>query len=130
VASGALQVVDANTGEIRRMFVAQGWRRLGLASAVLAALEERAIHFGYSRLRLETGIRQPAAIELYEQRGYVRIDPYGPHESDPTSVALRRHSETVGTSVCSALWRVLGLRPAAWKGSPHRRCCDPPSATQ
>lgn len=88
VASGALRPIDARTGEIRRMFVTAGRRRQGLASAVLAALEQHAIELGYARLRLETGNRQDPAMALYAGRGFVRIPAFGPYANDPTSVCF------------------------------------------
>src|SRR5262249_34346879 len=38
---------------------------------------ETARRAGFSRVRLETGVRQPEAIRLYEAAGYGRIDNYG-----------------------------------------------------
>ena len=36
-------------------------------------------------LRLETGIHQREAIELYERLGFYRIPPFGPYTDDPLS---------------------------------------------
>lgn len=90
VASGALRPIDARTGEIRRMFVTASRRRQGLASAILAALEQHAVALGYSHLRLETGDRQAPAMALYAGRSFVRIPAFGPHANDPTSVCFER----------------------------------------
>lgn len=90
VASGALRPIDARTGEIRRMFVTADRRRQGLASAMLAALEQRAAALGYTRLRLETGDRQAPAMALYARRGFIRIPAFGRHADDPTSVCFEK----------------------------------------
>lgn len=87
---GSLYPLDATTAEIRRMYVVSRWRRSGIASRLLQALESAAVAFGYDRLRLETGIRQPAAMQLYETAGFQRIANFGVHGSDPLSVCYEK----------------------------------------
>ncbi|CCE05871.1 IAA acetyltransferase (fragment) [Bradyrhizobium sp. STM 3843] len=41
-------------------------------------------------MRLETGIRQPAAIELYRSAGYVETQPFGSYELDPLSIFMEK----------------------------------------
>ncbi len=76
VAGGAVRRMDAETGEIKRMFVRPAARSRGVAAALLAALESAARSFGYRRVRLDTGPKQVHAISLYTRAGYVLIDPY------------------------------------------------------
>lgn len=57
------------------MYVGPQFRRAGVASAILTGLEDGARSLGYGALRLETGIRQPQAIALYQSFGYRPI-PY------------------------------------------------------
>ena len=71
--------------EVKRMFVRDTHRGLGLGRAVLAALEEIAIRRGYRTIRLETGGNQPEAIALYQGAGYRSIPCYGAHVADPLS---------------------------------------------
>lgn len=52
-------------------------RRQGLASAVLAALEDAARSAGYRRVILETGPEQPEAHALYLRRGYLTAPNLG-----------------------------------------------------
>ena len=47
--------------------------------ALLLELEIWAKNLGFTSLILETGIRQTAAIALYEKAGYRRIENYGPY---------------------------------------------------
>lgn len=94
VASGALRPFDATTAEVRRMFVAGGQRRRGLARAILSALETHARALGYRRLVLETGCRQVAAIALYASAGFTRIAAFGPYADDPTSVCFEKPMTT------------------------------------
>lgn len=91
VACGALRPIDTATAEIRRMFVTSRARRNGIAKAILVELENRAAAFGYRSLRLETGVRQSAAMALYEQHGFRRIPPFGDYVSDPVSVCYEKH---------------------------------------
>ncbi|WP_110180343.1 GNAT family N-acetyltransferase [Nocardioides solisilvae] len=84
VATGAWRQVAPPPGtgpgpvaEVKRMYVAASHRRLGLARQVLAQLEEAAAAAGVRTLVLETGLRQPEAIALYESSGYHVIPGYG-----------------------------------------------------
>lgn len=63
--------------ELKRMYVRAGYRRRGLARALLARLEDRARTLGFTRLVLETGTAQPEAMALYESAGYQRITGFG-----------------------------------------------------
>ncbi|MBW8483616.1 GNAT family N-acetyltransferase [Actinomadura parmotrematis] len=77
VGCGAVRRVGAGAGEIKRMYVAPEARGLRLAARLLAALEERAAALGLTRLVLETGPRQHAALRLYERAGYTAIPQFG-----------------------------------------------------
>lgn len=90
IALGDDQGTGPLTGEVKRMYVVRGWRRQGVGAAILAALEEKAQAFGYQRLVLETGDRQPEAAGLYTAGGWVRIAPFEPYADDPTSVCFEK----------------------------------------
>lgn len=77
VGCGALRALGNGTAEIKRMYVAPEARGRGVATAVLAALEEAARERGWTTLRLETGPLQPEAIALYTGAGYRRIPAFG-----------------------------------------------------
>jgi putative acetyltransferase len=76
--------------EIKRMFVEPAFRGQGYASRVLRELENWAAEEGYKTARLETGIKQPEAVALYEKNGYKRIENYGPYVGLSTSVCLEK----------------------------------------
>ena len=76
VGCGGLKRFDEETCEIKRMYLAPDARGGGLSRRLLEALERRASELGYSRVRLDTGDRQPAARHLYESSGYVEIPRY------------------------------------------------------
>lgn len=84
VGCGALQpTAEPLTGELKRMYVAPDHRGLGIATAVLAGLEDLAASVGYQTIRLATGERQPEAIALYERCGYRPTAPFGKYLNDP-----------------------------------------------
>jgi GNAT superfamily N-acetyltransferase len=85
VGCGGIRQYDEATGEIKRMYTKPEARRRGISRVVLEALEARARAVGYTRLVLETGIRQPEAIALYESAGYESIEPYGFYKNAPGS---------------------------------------------
>ncbi len=80
-------IVDATslTAEVKRMYVAPAVRSLGLARAMLAHLEQTAGLAGVEVMVLETGIRQPEAIRLYETSGYRRVPGFGFYRDEPLS---------------------------------------------
>ncbi|MGP9538664.1 GNAT family N-acetyltransferase [Brachybacterium sp. AOP43-C2-M15] len=77
--------------EVKRLFIDADHRRLGLASAVLARLEEGARERGATELFLQTGDRQPEAIALYEREGWERIAVFAPYDpADSVNVCFRK----------------------------------------
>ncbi|KAK0105313.1 hypothetical protein ONS95_004304 [Cadophora gregata] len=78
--------------EIKRMFVIpdKRGRRLGVASAILKGLEERARNRGWTKVVLETGTPQPDAIRFYTREGYTPISNFGAYASVETSRCFER----------------------------------------
>jgi GNAT superfamily N-acetyltransferase len=76
-AGGGFRRHDSASCEVKRMWTSPLYRRLGLATRVLRALEDAAREVGYDRVILETGPQQPEAEALYAELGYRRIDVYG-----------------------------------------------------
>jgi putative acetyltransferase len=74
---GAIKEFDANTMEIKRMYVKPESRGKGIASKILSELEAWASELSYNKCLLETGIKQPEALRLYTKNGYERIPNYG-----------------------------------------------------
>ncbi|MEH0938786.1 GNAT family N-acetyltransferase [Micromonospora psammae] len=90
VACGGVQALDADTGELKRMYVRPAYRGRGIARQLLSALEELAFQQGHSVLRLETGTYLPAAIGLYTSCGYEPIPVYGEYVGNPYSVCFAK----------------------------------------
>lgn len=77
-------------GEVKRMFVDASRRGLGTGRQLLEHLALFAGMAGVRALKLETGIRQPEAIGLYEGFGFVRCGPFGDYQEDPLSVFMEK----------------------------------------
>lgn len=93
VAVGTAALVDRRdgSGEVKRMFVTDDARGLGVGRSLLQALEAQALARGITTMQLETGLPQVAAIALYEQLGYRQISRFGPYTDDPTSYCMEKH---------------------------------------
>jgi ribosomal protein S18 acetylase RimI-like enzyme len=65
------------------MYVAPSARGRGHARRILAHLEETARASGIEAMILETGLRQPEAIALYESAGYTPIPAFGHYRDSP-----------------------------------------------
>ena len=78
------------------MWVVPDARGTGVSRAMLHDLEARARDEGACCLRLETGIKNHAALVLYERAGFTRCGPFGDYKPDPLSVFM---GEGVGVGV-------------------------------
>jgi GNAT superfamily N-acetyltransferase len=71
-----LQRLDADTAELRRVFVREPARGRGVARALLVEVQEAARGLGFRRIRLDTGDRLPEARALFLGIGFRDIDDY------------------------------------------------------
>jgi putative acetyltransferase len=85
IGCAALRQLEPHTGEVKRMFVLDGFRGRGVARLLIAALENQALALGYHTLRVETGEGQPEAINLYQSAGYTPIPPFGQYAGNSYS---------------------------------------------
>lgn len=90
VGCGALVPMDEYCVEVKRMFVLQGERGLGIATMILEELERLAREFEYDAMRLETGVKQPESIALYGKAGFYRIPNFPPFEHDSSAVCFEK----------------------------------------
>jgi len=74
---------DDGFAEVKRMYVRPAARGRGVAWALLARLEQEARARGVSRLTLETGDAQHAAMRLYEASGFTRCAAFGAYAAMP-----------------------------------------------
>jgi len=85
---GAIRGLESGDIEIKRMFVPLENRGQGIATKVLVELEDWAREMSFTRGVLETGLKQPEAIRLYEKNGYERIPNYGQYIDVGNSVCF------------------------------------------
>lgn len=94
VACGAIKEFEAGVMqgaiEVKRMYTLPESRGKGIAAEVLAELERWAAELLFDRCVLETGLKQPEAIRLYEKSGYVRIPNYGQYIGMDNSVCFEK----------------------------------------
>ena len=91
-ASGAAKLMDDDSdyAEIKRVFVLERFRGLGLSSRLMHHLESELRGRGVELFRLETGVRQPEALGLYRKLGYLERGPFGSYRPDPLSVFMEK----------------------------------------
>lgn len=85
---GAIKEYASDTMEVKRMFVLPAHRRKGFAAKILRELETWAADLSYKKCILETGKKQPEAIELYRNNGYKSIPNYGQYAGVENSVCF------------------------------------------
>jgi ribosomal protein S18 acetylase RimI-like enzyme len=78
----ALRIIDAETCEMKRLYVREQFRGLGLGKMLIEKLFEEAQVIGYKKMRLDTlPDKMPSAVKLYKSHGFCEIPPYydNPH---------------------------------------------------
>jgi GNAT superfamily N-acetyltransferase len=76
VGCGALKHHEDAPSEIKRMWVAESVRGLGVGRRLLAELERRAVAAGARTVRLETNRALTEAIAMYRKAGYRDVPPF------------------------------------------------------
>ena len=88
---GALWLrVDLGFGEVKRMYVRPAARGTLLAQALIRRIEDTAQKHKLTRLMLETGTHNIAALKLYERAGFTRRGPFGGYRDHPLSVFMEK----------------------------------------
>ena len=90
VGCGAFKKYSEGAAEIKRMFVRPENRGRGIAGKILTELETWAKELNFSECVLETGLKQPEAIRLYQKSGYERIPSYGQYLNVENSVCMKK----------------------------------------
>ncbi|SDS04884.1 GNAT family N-acetyltransferase [Microterricola viridarii] len=76
--------------ELKRMFVGERARGLGVAGALLRRIEADAAERGIRRLVLETGDLHASALALYGKHGYREIPQFGQYIGEAHSICLAK----------------------------------------
>ena len=84
IGCGALRFHGADPAEIKRMWVAESTRGLGVGRLLLAELEARAAAHGSTVVQLDTNKSLTEAIAMYRSAGYTEVEafndePYAQH---------------------------------------------------
>lgn len=90
IACGAIKPFDTTSMEVKRMYTLPQYRGQGAASSILRELEKWAKELSYKKCVLETGRRQPEAIELYTRNGYSAIPNYGQYIGVENSLCFEK----------------------------------------
>jgi len=67
---------EAHTCEMKRLYVALDYRKLGVGDALVKALLQEAQSLGYTTMKLDTLERLQAAIKLYLKFGFETVTAY------------------------------------------------------
>jgi ribosomal protein S18 acetylase RimI-like enzyme len=73
----ALKRLTPEVAEIKRLYVVQQGRGLGVGKALVAAILKEAARLGYREIKLDTLPHMIQAIALYRSFGFAPIAPYG-----------------------------------------------------
>lgn len=76
VGCGALKRLDADVGEIKRVWIAREMRGRGVASRLMDELETLARKVGFHTVKLDTNKALTEAHALYRKRGYRETERY------------------------------------------------------
>ncbi len=90
VGCGAIRPYLPGIMEVKRMYTLPEKRGKGIATAILKELEKWAQELNYGKCVLETGKRQPEAIELYKKNGYELIANYGQYAEMENSICFEK----------------------------------------
>ena len=87
---GAIKEFDSTAMQIKRMYTSPESRGKGNATKILSELEKWTKELSYEKCVLETGKRQPEAIQLYTKSGYKMIPNYGQYKGVANSICFEK----------------------------------------
>ena len=90
IGCGSIKEFVPTVMEVKRMYTTPESRGKGIATKVLAELENWATELSCAKCVLETGKRQPEAIGLYKKNGYKIIPNYGQYANMENSVCFEK----------------------------------------
>lgn len=86
VGCGAIRPIEENIGEVKRMYSKHPRKRIG--QTILVFLEQQAIEIGYTKLVLETRLKNQEATQFYQKQGYNVIPNYGKYIDRPEAICF------------------------------------------
>lgn len=92
VGCGGIVINGEEYSEIKRIFVSEAGRGLGIGRKLIDALTAASLKEGIILMRLETGISQPEALGLFAACGFTPCSAYGDYpDNDRYSVFMERY---------------------------------------
>ncbi|WP_082447168.1 GNAT family N-acetyltransferase [Flavobacterium sp. KJJ] len=86
VGCGAIRPIKENIGEVKRMYSKYPRKRIG--QTILSFLEQQAIEIGYTKLVLETRVKNQEATKFYQNQDYKVIPNYGKYTDRPEAICF------------------------------------------
>jgi GNAT superfamily N-acetyltransferase len=90
VGCGAIKEFSSDIMEVKRMYVLPEMRGRGIASIILKELEKWTVELHFKKCLLETGKKQPEAIQLYLKNSYRIVLNFGQYEGIENSVCFEK----------------------------------------
>jgi GNAT superfamily N-acetyltransferase len=90
IGCGSFKKYDNYAVEIKRVYVADEYRKKGIGRIIMNELEDAAKSKGYTKLMLETGAAFTGANNLYRSLGFQLIDNYGQYIDMKDSVCMEK----------------------------------------
>jgi GNAT superfamily N-acetyltransferase len=90
VGCGAIKEFSSDIMEVKRMYVLPEMRGRGIASIILKELEKWTVELHFKKCLLETGKKQPEAIQLYLKNSYRIVPNFGQYEGIENSVCFEK----------------------------------------
>jgi ribosomal protein S18 acetylase RimI-like enzyme len=82
-----LKSFDERICEMKRLFVYDNFRCIGIGRTLCRSLINRAMNMRYAKMRLDTLERMKPAIKLYQSLGFKEIEPYR-FNPDPNAIFM------------------------------------------
>jgi len=79
---------DGNYGELKRIYVKAKYRGQGISKVIMQELITHAMKIRLPKIRLEAGVRQPEALNLYTKLGFKKRKEFGSYQYDPLSIYM------------------------------------------
>jgi GNAT superfamily N-acetyltransferase len=90
IACASMKYFDAETYEIKRVYVSDHYRGAGIAAEMMRLIENKAKEKNIRYLIVETGKHLIPAINLYKKLSYALIENYGQYKDLPLSICFRK----------------------------------------
>jgi putative acetyltransferase len=90
IACASIKYFDAETYEIKRVYVSDRYRGAGIAAEMMKRIENKAKEKNIRYLIVETGKHLIPATNLYKKLSYTPIENYGQYKDLPLSICFRK----------------------------------------